>query len=152
MRGLVRRLPGGSWTAAAVAAAMSPAFRGVVGLLIAFPRTRATGGRALVAAVAAAMAARVMRDALGRPRPGPRDEGGFPSRHAAAAAAIAATVARELPQLGTGLGVACTAGSLARVAHGDHEPADIAAGAVLGVAVAAVVSAAATVTRDRHGG
>lgn len=148
VRRVARRTPGAESAASRTAVAMSPAFRVVVALLISSRRTRRTGLRALAAAVAAAMTARVLRDALGRPRPGPREEGGFPSRHAAASVAIAATVARDLPRAGTALAAAAGVGGLARVAHGDHEPADIAAGAVLGLLTGAVVArVAATVAR-----
>ena len=108
------------------------------------PRTRAAGLRALVAGVAAALLARAARDRIGRRRPGARAEGGFPSRHAAAAAAIAHAVARTPGSGAAGalLGVAAVAGVTGRVASAEHEPADIAAGALLGVAVAEVTARA----------
>jgi membrane-associated phospholipid phosphatase len=139
--------------AAAAAAVMSPAFRVLVGVLCIRRGTRRTGLRALVAAVLAATAARVLRDALGRPRPGPRREGGFPSRHAAASAAIAEAVARDMPAAGAALRAAALIGGFARVADGHHEPADIAAGGALGAAMAAGVSRAADrMTRGRRPG
>jgi undecaprenyl-diphosphatase len=140
VRGAVGGVPGGARAASAVASGMSPGFRVAVGLLVAGRGRRATGLRALAAGVAAAMTARLLRDRLGRRRPGARQEGGFPSRHAAAATAIAATVWRGEPAIGRGLAVAAAAGGLARVATAEHEPADIVAGAVLGLGAAATVA------------
>lgn len=118
---------------------MSPAFRIVVALMIADRRTRPAGLRALAAGGGAALAARALRDRLDRPRPGGRAEGGFPSRHAAAACAIAATAGRAHPRLHAALAAAAGAGSLARVAAAEHEPADILAGAALGLVTAAAL-------------
>lgn len=122
--------------AGAFAGAVGPGFRLVVALLIARRSRRACGLRALAAGAAAATLARVLRDRLGRSRPGARPEGGFPSRHAAAATAIAASVVRREPGLGRLLVVAAAIGGIARVATADHEPADIAAGVALGLLVA----------------
>ncbi|MGD9694987.1 MAG: hypothetical protein AB7V42_04930 [Thermoleophilia bacterium] len=132
VRDAVARLPGGPAIARAGAAALSPAFRGMVAAMILRPSTRRMGIDALAAGVAAGLGARVLRDRLGRPRPGPREEGGFPSRHAAASVAIAGAVRRHRPGLGAVLGVAAAACLTARVASAQHEPADIAAGAALG--------------------
>ncbi|MGD9571198.1 MAG: phosphatase PAP2 family protein [Thermoleophilia bacterium] len=131
--------PGAQATATALAETMSPAFRIVVGALIVVPATRATGVRALAAGAGASLVARALRDRLGRPRPGARTEGGFPSRHAAASAAIAATVGAGLPRAGGALTAAAAAGLLARVATAEHEPADILAGVALGLATAAAL-------------
>lgn len=135
VRSSVAAVPRGPRAASAIAGTMSPGFRVAVALLIATRGRRGTGLRALGAGVGAALAARVLRDRLGRRRPGPRIEGGFPSRHAAAAAAIAATVARDDPPLGRMLGAAAVIGGLARIADAEHEPADIAVGTALGLAV-----------------
>jgi membrane-associated phospholipid phosphatase len=143
VRGTVEGVPCGARAAAVVASGMSPGFRVAVGLLVAGRDRRGTGLRALAAGVAAAVAARLLRDRLGRRRPGERQDGGFPSRHAAAAAAIAATVWRREPAIGRGLAVAAAAGGLARVATAEHEPADIVAGAALGLGVAGAVAWAA---------
>lgn len=124
------------------ARALSPAFRAGVAVLIVVPRTRRTGLEALVAGVAAGMSARVLRDAIGRRRPGRRADGGFPSRHGAAAAAIARAVHRRNPPLGVVMAVAACAGLAGRVATAQHEPADIAAGAALGLAVERAAAAA----------
>lgn len=115
---------------------MSPAFRIAVAALILRPSSRRTGIEALAAGVAAALVARALRDRLGRPRPGTRPEGGFPSRHAAASAAIAGTVARRDRRVGGALALAAGVGGAARVATAEHEPGDIAAGIALGVATA----------------
>ena len=137
----VASVPGAPAAASAVAGAMSPGFRVAVGLLIAAPARRRTGLRALAAGVGGAMAARLLRDRLGRRRPGARAEGGFPSRHAAAASAIALTVRRSEPALGRRLACAAVVGAVARVATAEHEPADVVAGAVLGAAVAGALEA-----------
>ncbi len=129
-------LPGGPEAAALAAAAMSPAFRVTVAVMIARPGSRRAGLEALAAGVVAATAARLLRDRLARPRPGRRAEGGFPSRHAAASAAIAVTAARHHRGLGRALAAAAGVGMLARVASAEHEPADVAAGAALGLAAA----------------
>jgi membrane-associated phospholipid phosphatase len=105
-------------------------------VMIARRGSRRAGLEALAAGVAAAMAARLLRDRLARRRPGPRAEGGFPSRHAAAATAIAAAAGRHHRGLGRALAAAAGAGMLARVASAEHEPADVAAGAALGLAAA----------------
>lgn len=143
LRSRVARIPGGTAAASAAARTMSPGFRTAVALLVAGRARRGTGLRALAAAVSAAMAARVLRDRLARSRPGAREEGGFPSRHAAAASAIALTVARREPALGGALAGAALLGGVARIATAEHEPADIVAGALLGIAVARAVEAAA---------
>ncbi len=122
---------------------LAPGFVAVVaGLLI---RRRRTGVEALVAGVAAASAARVTRDAIGRPRPGQRAEGGFPSRHAAAAVAIASAAGRHYRGLGTVLTLAAAAGLLGRVVDEHHDPADIVAGAALGWSLDRVLGTASRV-------
>jgi membrane-associated phospholipid phosphatase len=136
LRGAVRAVPGGRGAAALLAAALSPGFRLLVALMIVRPGSRRAGLEALAAGVGAAMTARLLRDRLARRRPGPRDEGGFPSRHAAAATAIARAAGRRHRRLGRGLAAAAALGLVARVASADHDPADIAAGAALGVGVA----------------
>ena len=136
MRGAVAALPGGRRAAAVAAATMSPAFRLTVAVMIARPSSRRAGLEALAAGVGAATAARVLRDRVARRRPGPRAEGGFPSRHAAAATAIAGAAARHHRGLGRVLAAAAAVGLLARVVSADHEPADIAAGAALGLLAA----------------
>jgi undecaprenyl-diphosphatase len=136
LRGAVAALPAGPLLATAAAEALSPAFRVLVAVMIARARSRRTGLEALAAGVAAATAARLLRDRLGRRRPGPRDDGGFPSRHAAAATAIAAAAGRRNRSLGRALALAAAVGLTARVASADHEPADIAAGAAVGLVAA----------------
>jgi membrane-associated phospholipid phosphatase len=140
VRRTVAAVPHGPPAASAIAAIMSPGFRVAVAVLIARRGRRGTGIRALGSGVAAAVAARLLRDRLGRSRPGARREGGFPSRHAAAAAAIAATVGRGDPGLGRILGAAAVLGGLARIADAEHEPADIAAGTALGLAIASALA------------
>ena len=136
LRAAVAAMPGGRRAAAAAAGTLSPAFRVLVALMIARAPSRRTGLEALAAGVGAAMAARLLRDRLGRRRPGPRDDGGFPSRHAAAAAAIAAAAGRRDRSLGRALALAAAVGLTARVASADHDPADIAAGVGVGLLTA----------------
>ncbi len=118
--------------AALAARSLAPVFRLAVTGMVALPATRRPGAEALASGVLAAAAARLLRDRLGRPRPGCRPEGGFPSRHAAAAVAIARAAARADRRLGAGLGVLAGVGLVGRVLVGEHEPADIGAGAALG--------------------
>lgn len=131
--------PGGPGLARALAAAMSPAFRVAVAVMILRRPTRVAGLRALAAGAGASLVARAVRDRLGRPRPGARSEGGFPSRHAAASVAIAVAAGRDHRRAGTALAVAAVAGLAARVADAEHEPADIVAGAAVGMLAARLV-------------
>jgi undecaprenyl-diphosphatase len=130
---------GGPEVARLVADATAPAFQVLVGLLIVLPGSRITGLRALAAGGAAATIARVARESIDRPRPGARADGGFPSRHASTATAIALVVARDRPVIGGLALVTAAAGLAARVASADHDPLDIAAGAGLGAVVARVM-------------
>ena len=139
IRRAVAGVPGGPPAAEALASGLSPAFRLVVAGLVARRAHRASGLRALAAGVGAATAARLLRDRLGRRRPGPRAEGGFPSRHAAAATAIAVTVIGRERGLGRLLLGAAALGGVARVATAEHEPADIVAGAALGILASGAV-------------
>ncbi len=126
--------------ALAIAAdAMSPLYRFVVLVLILWRPTRVRGVRALVAAVSAALIAKRMREAIARPRPGQRAEGGLPSRHAAAAVAITGIVAQRRRGLGLPMAAITAFGLMGRISSGDHEPADVVAGAVVGGLVARVV-------------
>ena len=134
MRRAVAGVPGGTRAARLAAGALSPGFRVAVALMIARAGSRRAGLEALAAGVAAATTARLLRDRLARRRPGPRGEGGFPSRHAAAAAAIARSAGRHHHGLGRALAAAAVVGLAARVASAEHDPADIAAGAALGLA------------------
>jgi undecaprenyl-diphosphatase len=139
LRRVAAAVPGGLAAAAIVAGVMSPAFRLAVAAMILRRRTRGTGVRCLAAGVAAGVAARLLRDRLGRPRPGGRAEGGFPSRHAAAATAIATAASPGAPRVARVLAGAAVVGLTARVAAAEHDPADIAAGAALGLAGAGAV-------------
>lgn len=122
-----------------LAAALSPAFRGVVGVLTLLPGTRRLGIRAGAAATASALAAGVLRRRIGRPRPNGDAEPGFPSRHAASASAIVRTVSVDRPRLGVALGVFAAVGLIGRVTSGRHEVGDIAAGAVLGCTASSLI-------------
>ncbi len=134
LRRAARAVPGCGGAATVVARSMSPAFRVTVAAMIVRPATRRTGLEALAAGVVAAIVARLLRDRLGRRRPGARAEGGFPSRHAAASWAIAGVVARRDGRVGGVLALAAGLGGAARIAAAEHEPGDIAAGIALGLA------------------
>jgi membrane-associated phospholipid phosphatase len=142
LRARLGRGPRAERTARLAAAALGPAFRALVAVLALRPASRRAGIEALASATLAAGLARALRDHIGRPRPGPRPEGGMPSRHAAAAVAIASSVGRHDPAAGRALAGAAALGLMGRVASGDHDPADILAGGALGVAAAACVAVA----------
>jgi len=135
VRERVGAVPGGHETARLAADTMAPAFQLLALGLMLMPGSRLVGLRAAIAGAVAGLLARVARDAIGRPRPGDRDEGGFPSRHAASSAAITVVVLRERPVIGAAASVLGATGLVARVASADHEPLDIVAGAGLGAAV-----------------
>lgn len=61
----------------------------------------------------------------------------FPSGHAAAAAAFATAVGRDLPVLAAPIGALAAAVAASRVVVGAHYPADVLVGAALGATVAA---------------
>jgi undecaprenyl-diphosphatase len=148
LRARVGVVPGGVATARAIASAMSPAFRLAVAALILRRRTRAVGLRCLGAGVAAGTGARLLRDRLGRRRPGARAQGGFPSRHAAAAAAITRAATPGAPRVARALAAGAVLGMVARVACAEHDPADIAAGAALGLASARALELLAPPARE----
>lgn len=132
--------PGAALVAGSAARAMSPAFRGLVALLIVRRGTRRTGVEALAASVLAATAARRLRGRIGRTRPGTRTEAGFPSRHAAASTAIARAVQRRHPLLGALVWAATAVGLVGRVQTGDHDPVDLMAGALTGASTETIIS------------
>jgi undecaprenyl-diphosphatase len=137
------RVAGRGRTARALAVAadaMSPLYRLVVLVLILWRPTRVRGVRALVAAVAAALIARRMRDDIARARPGARVEGGLPSRHAASAVAIAGIVAERRRGLRLPMAVITAIGLMGRISTGEHDPADVVTGALLGGVVARIVA------------
>ena len=136
VRAAVASVPGGHEYSRLAADIMAPAFQALVIGLVVLPGSRMLGVRAAMAGTLAGVTAKVARDAIDRPRPGPRGEGGFPSRHAASSTAIALVVARERPVLGAAAVLAALTGLTARVAAADHDPLDVVAGAGLGAAVA----------------
>jgi len=135
LRRAVGRVPGGVRAGRMVSGAMEPAFQALVAAMLVRPDARPAGVRALVGGAAASTLARVVRDAVGRPRPGDRRDAGFPSRHAAAAVAIARAAGRRHRSLRPWLACASIVGLAARVAAAEHDPADIAAGALIGLSV-----------------
>jgi membrane-associated phospholipid phosphatase len=136
----LRRVPGGRALAWLAANALGPSFRTLVAALLLTAGRRRTGVEALAGSAIASWSARLLRDRLGRPRPGRRSEGGFPSRHAAAAVAITRAVGRGDRSAGRLLAAAAALGLAGRVASAEHDPADVVAGAALGWAVARVVA------------
>ncbi len=124
----------------AASALLGPVFRVTVAALVLRRADRRTGVAAGLAAVGAASLAERLRRRIGRRRPDARWDGpGFPSRHAAAATAIATAVTPRRPGLGRLLGAGAAVGLVGRVADGRHDPADIAAGAALGAAIGRTV-------------
>jgi len=141
LRARAARHPAAAQAARLAAAALSPGVRGAVAVLVLAPASRRTGLRGLGAGVAAALLARALRDRIGRRRPGDREEGGFPSRHAAAAVAVTLAVLPHAPRAGRALAAATVVAVPARVLSGDHDPADLLAGAALGAAVGRALAA-----------
>lgn len=139
VRARVGALPAGHESARLAADAMAPAFQALVLGLLLLPGSRLLAVRAAAAGATAGLVARVARDAIDRPRPGGRADGGFPSRHAASSTAIAMVVARDRPVLGAAARAVAVVGMAARVAAADHEPLDIVAGAGVGAAVARIM-------------
>ncbi|MEZ0091764.1 phosphatase PAP2 family protein [Streptacidiphilus sp. EB129] len=72
------------------------------------------------------------------------DSASFPSGHTASAFAFALAVGSVLPAAAMPLGALALAVGYSRVHTGVHYPGDVAAGAVVGIACAAVVSAVAS--------
>ncbi len=136
----IAALPGGVTASRAASDALAPAFEALVAALLVRSHARRAGLEALVAGAGASLAARVARDAIARPRPGLRADGGFPSRHAAAAVAITGAVTRRYPGLRPWVAAAAAAGLVGRIATGQHDPGDILAGAVLGWSIDRLVA------------
>ena len=145
LRSRARRTPALVRGADLTASGMSTVFRAGVALAIVARPTRGAGVQAAVAAEIAARIAGVARTRLGRRRPNPSADAGFPSRHAAAAAAIAAIAAAHDRRVGALAATSAAVGLTARVLAGRHEPADIVAGVLLGLSAAAIVRRSAAV-------
>lgn len=139
LRQAVSAVPGGGAAGHLASEALAPGVRALLVAMLVRGAGRRAGAEAVVAGISASVIAREMRDRIGRPRPGGRTEGGFPSRHAAAAVAIARAVSRRHPALGRCVAAAAVAGLAGRVVTGHHDPADIIAGAGVGWAVDATV-------------
>jgi undecaprenyl-diphosphatase len=111
---------------------------------------------ALAVGVASAGANLVVKQLVQRPRPDREAAAGsterhvpmpsspsLPSGHTAAAVAFAAVTGSALPALAFPLGALACAVGYSRVHTGVHYPGDVAVGALIGVASAAVVTAGA---------
>ena len=132
IRALVALVPGATRTGCVAGDALAPVFRGLVAGMLVRPALRTGGIEVLAAGALAASASRLARDRIARPRPGVRTEGGLPSRHAAAAVAIARGASRRHPRMRPWLFAAAAVGLVGRVVAGHHDPADLAAGAAVG--------------------
>lgn len=139
LRAHVNARPSVARALAGAAQAMSPAYRVLVAIMIVWRPTRMRGVRALIAAVIAALLAKRLRDGIARPRPGDRTDGAMPSRHAAAAVAIASVLADRRRGVGPPLAIVTALGLVGRISTGDHDPADLVAGALIGRGVAGLV-------------
>jgi undecaprenyl-diphosphatase len=120
-------------------------------------RTRhAAAAGAAAVGLASAAANLVAKQVVQRPRPDRAATGSstdrhvpmpsspsFPSGHTAAAVAFAAATGSALPALAVPLTTLACAVGYSRVHTGVHYPGDVVAGALIGVAAAAAVSAAA---------
>lgn len=120
----------------------------VLGAALSVRHRRADGVRVAVAGAAAWGAAKVLKRAIGRGRPGDHDDAtelrlgsataglGYPSGHAAVAATIATVLGnRGNPSVTASLvGLAATVG-IARIYVGAHYPLDVLGGWALGTAV-----------------
>ncbi|WP_217142951.1 phosphatase PAP2 family protein [Streptomyces sp. AC627_RSS907] len=115
---------------------------GVVAVAVASASTNLLGKRLVRRARPDREAARVT---VGRYVPMPASAS-FPSGHTASAVAFATAVGVVLPVAAVPLGVLASAVGYSRVHTGVHYPGDVAAGAVVGIASAAVALAAAAAT------
>ncbi|WP_347878389.1 phosphatase PAP2 family protein [Streptomyces subrutilus] len=128
------------WWAAAVAMAAGGGWRG---------RKAAAAGITAMA-VGELLSNGVAKQLVERPRPPKEwiphddveerpDSSSFPSGHTCAAVAFTAGVALSWPWAGAACAVPMTLVALERVHSGAHYPSDVAAGAVIGLAAAALV-------------
>ncbi|MFD9541221.1 phosphatase PAP2 family protein [Streptomyces sp. NPDC060022] len=140
------------WWAAAVAMAAVGGWRG---------RKAAAAGITAMA-VAELLSNGVAKQLVERPRPPKEwiphddvedrpDSSSFPSGHTAAAVAFTAAVAPSWPWAGAACTVPMTLVAFERVHSGAHYPSDVAAGAVIGLAAAALVRKAPSML-IRHAG
>ncbi|MFI9122506.1 phosphatase PAP2 family protein [Streptomyces bikiniensis] len=79
------------------------------------------------------------------------DSSSFPSGHTAAAVAFTAAVAPTLPWAGAACAVAAALVAVERVHSGAHYPSDVAAGAAIGLSVAALTRSAPRLVVRRPG-
>ncbi|MFC8171382.1 phosphatase PAP2 family protein [Streptomyces sp. NPDC057325] len=134
----------------------------VLGLFPGRPRRAALAGVGAIA-VASATANLLGKRLVRRPRPDREaarvvagrhvpmpDSASFPSGHTASAVAFATAVGVVLPAAAVPLGILASTVGYSRVHTGVHYPGDVAAGAVLGVASAAIsLTVGASLARRR---
>jgi len=128
-------------------------------------RMRRAGAWMLVAFVSAGLLAHILKPIVHRARPyetdlaperwigylGNSDFASFPSAEAATSFAVAVTLAAWYPRLRLPLILLAAVISVARVPVGAHHPSDVAAGALLGIAVGQIaISRAARPKRQHH--
>ena len=135
------------------------------GLASGRPRLAEAGGRMLAAVLVAAALKSGVKALVSRTRPraildgdayafevdgrdGP-DDHSFPSGHTAGAVAAARGLSRVYPAAGWPAGTAALAIALIQLPRAKHYPADLAAGAVIGLAADGIVGLAATAITDR---
>lgn len=95
------------------------------------------GFNALTGILATAAAGKAIKAFWDEPRPNGEDDNSFPSQHAAESFAAAVVLDRQFPErVGRAAIGLATAVSVARVLAGKHRPADVIAGAGIGVTAA----------------
>ena len=128
------------------------------------PRVRVAGAWTLAAFLASGLVAHVLKLFIHRARPyvsgpapeqwigyvGNSDFASFPSAEAATSFAVAVTLAAWYPRVRLPVIILALLVSLARVPVGAHHPSDIAAGALLGVAIAQCLISVATCRARNH--
>ncbi|MFF5453900.1 phosphatase PAP2 family protein [Streptomyces sp. NPDC012950] len=139
------------WAAAAVMAAAGG------------PRGRGAAAAGITAvAVAELLSDAVVKELVERRRPPEEwiphddvedrpDSSSFPSGHTAAAVAFTAAVTPAWPRAGAACAVPTVLVAIERVHSGAHYPSDVAAGATLGLSVAALVRSASRLAVRRRG-
>lgn len=134
----------------------------VAGLVARDPRLIRAGGTTLAAALVATALKGAVKHRIDRTRPKAvakgadyalergsspaSDDNSFPSGHTAGAVAVVRALGREYPRARGVAYAAAGAAALVQIPRGKHYPADLAAGAVIGLVADAVVAAAVALT------